>query len=97
MDNRVLRYVSDVAVFLYLQHGGVAPMLRRSANRNRGFRVLWGELLLIRNWRELLTRRRTAQQEIDTGKLPDFLSETAGIRQSDCKWRRSQRIGAFRD
>src|ERR1035437_10400995 len=25
MDNRVLRYVSDVAVFLFLQHGGVAP------------------------------------------------------------------------
>ena len=42
MDNRVLRYVSEVAVFLFLQHGGVAPMLRRSANRNRGFRVLMG-------------------------------------------------------
>jgi malate synthase len=34
---------------------------------------------------ELLARRRTVQQEIDKGKLPDFLPETAGIRQSDWK------------
>src|SRR6266704_594200 len=32
---------------------------------------------------ELLARRRTVQQDIDNGKLPDFLPETAGIRQSD--------------
>src|SRR5260221_13094583 len=32
---------------------------------------------------ELLARRRTVQQDIDNGKLPDFLAETAGIRQSD--------------
>src|SRR6266436_5955565 len=31
---------------------------------------------------ELLARRRTVQQDIDNGKLPDFLPETAGIRQS---------------
>src|ERR1700736_6213082 len=35
--------------------------------------------------RELLARRRTVQQDIDNGKLPDFLPETAGIRQSDWK------------
>src|SRR6202011_1692543 len=34
---------------------------------------------------ELLARRRTVQQDIDNGKLPDFLPETAGIRRSD--WR----------
>jgi len=34
---------------------------------------------------ELLVRRRTVQQEIDHGKLPDFLPETAAIRQSDWK------------
>jgi malate synthase len=34
---------------------------------------------------ELLARRRTLQQEIDNGKFPDFLRETAGIRQSDWK------------
>src|ERR1700688_1684992 len=34
---------------------------------------------------ELLARRRTVQQDIDNGKLPDFLAETAGIRQSDWK------------
>src|SRR5450631_2073607 len=34
---------------------------------------------------ELLARRRTVQQEIDNGKLPDFLPETAGIRQGDWK------------
>jgi malate synthase len=34
---------------------------------------------------ELLTRRRTVQQEIDHGKLPDFLPETAEIRQSEWK------------
>src|SRR6202140_5946589 len=34
---------------------------------------------------ELLARRRTVQQDIDNGKLPDFLPETAGIRQSDWK------------
>jgi malate synthase len=34
---------------------------------------------------ELLARRRTVQREIDSGKLPDFLPETAGIRQGD--WR----------
>src|SRR5260221_2658062 len=33
--------------------------------------------------KELLARRRTVQQDIDNGKLPDFLPETAGIRQSD--------------
>src|SRR6266404_4090503 len=32
---------------------------------------------------ELLARRRTVQQDIDNGKLPDFLPETAGIRQRD--------------
>src|SRR5713226_10490995 len=34
---------------------------------------------------ELLARRRTVQQDIDNGKLPDFLPETAEIRQSDWK------------
>src|SRR6202795_4085426 len=34
---------------------------------------------------ELLARRSVRQQEIDNGKLPDFLPETAGIRQSDWK------------
>jgi len=34
---------------------------------------------------ELLARRRTVQEDIDNGKLPDFLPETAGIRQSDWK------------
>ena len=34
---------------------------------------------------ELLARRRTVQQEIDHGKFPDFLPETAGIRQGDWK------------
>src|SRR5258708_25316677 len=35
-------------------------------------------------WRqELLARRRTVQQDIDNGKLPDFLPDTAGIRQRD--------------
>src|SRR5271166_6122848 len=34
---------------------------------------------------ELLARRRTVQQEIDDGKFPGFLPETAGIRQSDWK------------
>jgi len=34
---------------------------------------------------ELLTRRRTAQQEIDNGKFPDFLPETAEIRQGEWK------------
>jgi len=34
---------------------------------------------------ELLARRRTVQQDIDNGKLPDFLPDTAGIRQSDWK------------
>src|SRR5438445_1549960 len=32
---------------------------------------------------ELLARRRTVQQDIDNGKLPDVLPETAGIRQRD--------------
>jgi malate synthase len=32
---------------------------------------------------ELLGRRRVRQQEIDAGHLPDFLSETAQIRQGD--------------
>src|SRR5258708_9671701 len=32
---------------------------------------------------ELLARRRTVQQDIDNGKLPDFLAETAGIQPSD--------------
>src|SRR5260370_30426046 len=32
---------------------------------------------------ELLARRRTVQEDIDNGKLLDFLPETAGIRQSD--------------
>ena len=30
---------------------------------------------------ELLARRRRVQQEIDNGKFPDFLPETAGIRR----------------
>jgi malate synthase len=34
---------------------------------------------------ELLARRQTVQQEIDHGKLPDFLPETAEIRQSEWK------------
>ena len=34
---------------------------------------------------ELLARRQRVQREIDTGKLPDFLPETAGIRQSEWK------------
>ena len=34
---------------------------------------------------ELLARRQTVQQEIDHGKLPDFLPETAKIRQSEWK------------
>ncbi len=34
---------------------------------------------------ELLARRRTVQQEIDHGKFPDFLPETAEIRQSEWK------------
>ena len=34
---------------------------------------------------ELLARRQTVQREIDNGKFPDFLPETAGIRQSDWK------------
>ena len=34
---------------------------------------------------ELLARRRAVQHEIDHGKFPDFLSETAAIRQSDWK------------
>src|SRR5712692_271188 len=34
---------------------------------------------------ELLARRRTVQQDIDNGKLPDFLLETAEIRQGDWK------------
>jgi len=34
---------------------------------------------------ELLTRRRTEQQEIDHGKFPDFLPETTEIRQSEWK------------
>jgi malate synthase len=32
---------------------------------------------------ELLARRRVRQQEIDAGKLPDFLLETAAIREAD--------------
>src|SRR5580658_3063502 len=34
---------------------------------------------------ELLARRRGVQQEIDRGKFPDFLPETAEIRQSEWK------------
>src|ERR1035438_7582642 len=34
---------------------------------------------------ELLARRRIVQREIDNGKFPDFLPETAGIRQGDWK------------
>jgi len=34
---------------------------------------------------ELLARRQTVQREIDHGKLPDFLPETAEIRQSEWK------------
>src|SRR5246500_3429941 len=33
--------------------------------------------------RELLERRRTRQMEIDAGQLPDFLPETAHIRESE--------------
>src|SRR5580765_2991351 len=32
---------------------------------------------------ELLARRRVRQQEIDAGKLPDFLSDTTQIRQAE--------------
>ncbi|MBX3065607.1 MAG: malate synthase A [Anaerolineae bacterium] len=35
--------------------------------------------------RELLQRRLERQQEIDAGKLPDFLSETKNIRESEWK------------
>src|SRR5262245_4418765 len=35
--------------------------------------------------RELLARRTRVQAEIDAGKLPDFLSETADIRKGDWK------------
>jgi malate synthase len=34
---------------------------------------------------ELLARRRTVQQEINDGKFPDFLAETAAIRQGEWK------------
>ncbi len=34
---------------------------------------------------ELLRKRQTKQQEISSGKLPDFLSETKSIRESDWK------------
>ncbi len=34
---------------------------------------------------ELLARRRTVQREIDKGKFPDFLTETAAIRAGDWK------------
>src|SRR5579871_4435390 len=34
---------------------------------------------------ELLERRRARQQEIDAGKFPDFLPETAAIREKDWK------------
>ena len=34
---------------------------------------------------ELLARRRGVQQEIDAGKMPDFLPETASIRNSEWK------------
>src|SRR5260370_26052473 len=34
---------------------------------------------------ELLARRRTVQQDIDNGKLPDFLPDTAWISHSDWK------------
>jgi malate synthase len=34
---------------------------------------------------ELLARRRMVQKEIDQGKFPDFLPETAAIRQGDWK------------
>src|ERR1700692_2608239 len=34
---------------------------------------------------ELLARRTTLQKELDGGKLPDFLPETASIRKSDWK------------
>jgi len=33
--------------------------------------------------RELLEKRRARQQEIDSGKLPDFLPETAGVREAE--------------
>jgi malate synthase len=34
---------------------------------------------------ELLARRRAVQQDIDAGKMPDFLQETASIRNADWK------------
>jgi malate synthase len=34
---------------------------------------------------ELLARRRVVQQEIEAGKMPDFLPETASVRRSDWK------------
>src|SRR5574338_467856 len=34
---------------------------------------------------ELLTRRQVVQQEIDKGKMPDFLAETESIRKADWK------------
>src|SRR5579864_6406006 len=33
--------------------------------------------------RELLDRRQARQAELDSGKLPDFLNETASVRQMD--------------
>src|SRR6266853_1837233 len=50
----------------------------------RAFLLKLGAALEPRR-QELLARRRTAQQDIDNGKLPDFLPESAGIRQGD--WR----------
>jgi len=36
-----------------------------------------------RRRQELLERRRQVQQEIDSGKMPDFLPETAAVRQAE--------------
>ncbi len=50
MDNRVLRRISKIAVFfLVRQRPGYFYLTSRAANRNRGFRTLWGELFLTRN------------------------------------------------
>ena len=43
----------------------------------------------------LLDRRADRQKKLDGGELPDFLSETAGIRQSD--WKVAEMPPALRD
>ena len=49
-----------------------------------GFLIKLAEKFEARR-QELLARRQRVQQEIEKGKMPDFLPETAGIRASDWK------------